>query len=295
MSHIITFATACALIATSGAISIAQVAPAVETEPPIVDVWPGLAPGETTTDPGHHNIDKNDNVDRFGDVTQPQLRIFRIEGKRTRPTVLVCPGGGYAILALNLEGTEIARWLNTLGYNAAVLTYRVPNKREGAFQDVERAMSLLRYRAKEWGIDKKRLGVLGFSAGGHLSARLSAGYAHRAYTPVDEADKESCRPDFTLLIYPAYLIDKDTGKPVPEVAPHAGMPPIFTTQSKDDPVRCADAYAAAVKEAGLPITCVMYETGGHGYGLRAGKDSPVHAWPDAAGQWLAEHVPTHGK
>ena len=260
------------------------------TDPFTLNVWPALAPGETTADTGHISPDHGGDVIRLTDITCPQLHLYRLDGKRSHPAVLVCPGGGYGILAADLEGSEIAQWLNTQGFVAAVLDYRVPNKREAAFQDIQRALSLLRSRAKEFGVDPKHLGVMGFSAGGHLSARLSTGYAVRAYTPLDAADRVSCRPDFALLVYPAYLIDKATGQPAPEVQPHAGMPPMFLVQTEDDPYLDAPAYAAALEKAGVSARCVIYKTGGHGYGLRTPADQPAHQWPTEAAAWLQQQV-----
>lgn len=205
---------------------------AAESSPTVINVWPGLAPGETTSQTGTSTTQGG--VTRMTDVTQPQLLVFQPEGKGPHPAVMICPGGAYGILATDLEGTEVAHWLNGLGFVAAVLHYRVPNKREGADQDAQRALSLLRSRASEFGIDPNRLGVMGFSAGGHLSARLATGFAQRAYPPIDAVDSVSCRPDFALLIYPAYLADK-AGGIAPEVKPQAGAPPMFLAQTADDP------------------------------------------------------------
>jgi acetyl esterase/lipase len=251
-----------------------------------LNVWPALAPGEQTVGASVGNMDESDHILRLTSVTRPDLLVFRAKGRGPHPAVLVCPGGGYAILAENLEGTEIAHWLNSVGFAAVVLNYRVPGKRDGAFQDVQRAMSLVRHQAAEWGIDPKRLGVMGFSAGAHLSARLSCGFGKRSYDRIDDVDDVSCRPDFTLLIYPAYLVDKETGKTPADVQPTADTPPMFLAQSRDDVVLCAPSYAKALDEAGVPERCVMYETGGHGYGIRAKADVPVHAWPREAAAWL---------
>ena len=250
--------------------------------PLIIDVWPGLAPGEQSHEIGRMIPGK---ILEVTDVSRPQILLFPAPGKSFHPAVIICPGGGYAILALDLEGTEVAHWLNGLGITAAVLEYRIPNKRDAAFQDGQRALSLLRARSKEFDIDPHRLGVLGFSAGGHLVARLAAGFGERSYLPIDDIDKASDRPDFAALIYPAYLIDS-TGLPNPEVKPHLGMPPIFLTQTQDDPVLCAPAYATALQAAGVPQYSAFYAFGKHGYGLRTTPDKPVHAWSDEAANWL---------
>ena len=258
--------------------------------PLTLNLWPGLAPGETTSDPGHVDPDHGGDVTRLAGITCPRVLIYGLGDAHPRPAILVCPGGAYSILAADLEGSEVAQWLNTLGYVAVVLHYRVPDKRDAAFQDVERAMSVLRSRSKEFGIDPHHLGVLGFSAGGHLSARLASNFGTRAYPSVDAADRTSCRPDFALLIYPAYLIDKGTGQPAPEVAPRAEVPPMFLMQTEDDANLTAPAYAAALEQAGVPTRCVIYPTGGHGYGLRLAPDQPAHAWPAETAAWLRERV-----
>ncbi len=254
-------------------------------EPIKMKVWPGLAPGETTSSPGRV-LDEPKHIIPIGDVTAPEMTVYPLKGAKKRPAVLVCPGGGYFLLASDLEGSEIAKWLNSLGYAAAVLNYRVPNKREGALQDIQRAVSLLRSRAAEYGIDADRLGVLGFSAGANLCARLSVGFGTRAYGKLDAVDEVSCRPDFALLIYPAYLMDGPDHTVAPDVQPVAGMPPIYQIQTKDDPVLCAPGYAQALDAMGIPHMLTMYDQGGHGYGLRAPKEQPVHAWPDEAARFL---------
>ena len=256
--------------------------PAVPT-PLTVDVWPSLAPGETMREVG--KTEKSGDILRMSDVTRPQMLVFSAPGAGPHPAVMVCPGGGYSILALDLEGTEIAQWLNGLGITAAVLEYRVPNKRDAALGDAQRALSLLRAHSRAFGIDPHHLGVLGFSAGGHLAARLSVGSAVRAYAPIDAIDRADDRPDFTLLIYPAYLLD-GAGRIAPEVKPHPGMPPTLLVQTMDDPYLDAPEYASALEEVGVQTRVAFYAAGGHGYGLRAAKDKPVHEWSDGAAAWL---------
>ena len=247
---------------------------------PALDVWPGLAPGESTADTGRVTDDHSGGVTRVTDVTRPQLHLYPAPGPGPHPAAMVCPGGGYQLLAADLEGSDIARWLNGLGLTAAVLTYRVPDKRDAALQDAQRALSLLRTRAQELGIDSRHLGVIGFSAGGHLAARLAANAQGDA------------RPDFAALVYPAYLFDKVTGAPASEVRPHAGMPPVFLTQTRDDSYLDAPAYAAALQAVGVPTRSVIYDTGGHGYGLRLPTTQPAHAWSDEAAAWLGQQIGT---
>jgi acetyl esterase/lipase len=206
--------------------------------------------------------------------------------------VRVSPGVGYHILALDLEGTEVCEWLNSIGVTAVLLKYRVP-KRAGlekhapALQDAQRALSLVRHRAKEFGIDPQRLGVLGFSAGAHLSAVLST-TPDRTYPAVDAADQVDLRPNFTVLIYPAYLTAKELGdKTPPEIKITTNTPPTFITIAEDDPVRMENAlhYALALKQANVPVELHLYPTGGHGYGLRRTKEA-VTTWPDRAADWM---------
>ena len=193
--------------------------------------------------------------------------------------MLVFPGGGYNILALDLEGTEICEWLNTLGVTAVLVKYRVPARAgqpryAAPLQDAQRAIGMVRQRAGELGLDVKRIGVLGFSAGGHLAAAASTNFGSRTYDAVDAADTVSCRPDFTVLIYPAYLTVKEQGdKVAPELKVTGDTPPTFLVQTEDDGVRVETSlfYYAALRNAKVPAEMHLYPTGGHGYGLRPRK------------------------
>jgi acetyl esterase/lipase len=194
---------------------------------------------------------------------------------------------------MDLEGTEVCEWLNSLGVTALLLKYRVP-KREGmqnhaaALQDAQRAMGLARRHANDWGIATNRIGTLGFSAGAHLAAVLSNDYQARSYTRLDQADDLSCRPDFTLLIYPAYLTIKEKNDEIaPELTLSSNTPPTFIAMAEDDPVRVETAlfYAVALHKAKVPFELHVYPAGGHGYGLRR-TNEPVTTWPDRAAEWL---------
>jgi len=207
--------------------------------------------------------------------------------------VLVCPGGGYHILAMDLEGTEVCDWLNSIGVTAVLLKYRVP-KREGLerhtapLQDAQRALGLLRSRAKEFSLDPQRIGAIGFSAGGHLIAALASSAAQRAYPLMDAADAVSCRPDFNIVIYPGYLVLKDEADKInPSVQVTTNHPPTFLAMAQDDPVRVENAvlYYLALKQAGVPSELHVYPTGGHGYGLRRSEHF-VTTWPDRAADWM---------
>jgi acetyl esterase/lipase len=256
-----------------------------------VALWPDGAPGEPV---GKQETDlppRGDGVERITHVGKPTLTWFEVDKSQgPSPAVLVCPGGGYRALAFDKEGTEIAEWLRSIGIAAAVLKYRVPQNREGAFQDAQRAMGLLRRRAKQWNIDPKRVGVIGFSAGGHLAARLSTDYAKRAYANVDEADRFSCRPDFTVLVYPAYLSKKEEPRElVDEVVVTDQTPPAFLVQTQDDRayVDSSIAYYLALKKAGVTAELHLFPDGGHGYGLRRSK-RPVSGWPRLCEAWLRD-------
>ncbi len=265
-----------------------------------IRLWPGPAPGDKGgLGPEEDKTKETDDLIagrrliRLGNVSDPTLRVFRPPAdKANGAAVVVCPGGGYHILALDLEGTEVCEWLNSVGVTGVLLKYRVP-KREGlekhaaALQDAQRAISLTRHRASEWGIDTGRIGVLGFSAGGHLAAAVSTAPA-RTYSGMDAADELSARPNFTVLVYPAYLTVKEEGDRIsPELGLDAQTPPTFLVITQDDPVRVEGAlfYSLALKKAGVPFSLHVYPRGGHGYGLRR-TDNPVTAWPDRAAEWM---------
>ena len=269
--------------------------------PKPVSLWPGVAPGEKgdigeekdTTKPTD-NLIAGKRLIRLGNVSKPTISIYRPPAdKDTGAAVLVCPGGAYHILALDLEGTEVCEWLNSLGVTGVLLKYRVPRrsgleKHTAPLQDAQRAMGMLRQRAPEMGIDPKRIGVLGFSAGGHLAAALSTNHAARTYPMMDDADKINCRPDFAMLIYPGYLTVKEQDdKIAPELAIDKSTSPTFLVMAQDDPVRAENAilYALALKRAKVPAELHLYPTGGHGYGLRR-TDKLVTSWPDRAADWM---------
>ncbi|HRX81335.1 MAG TPA: alpha/beta hydrolase, partial [Pirellulaceae bacterium] len=191
---------------------------AMAEEPITLKVWPDKVPGEQG-DVGDEQLQpptgNGKPIQRLANVTQPTLTVFRPDKEKdTGAAVLICPGGGYNILAWDLEGTEVAEWLNSIGVTGIVLKYRVPRrkdreKHDAPLQDAQRAMSIVRSHADEWGIDAKRIGILGFSAGGHLSAATSTNFDKRNYDAIDDVDAVSCRPDFAILIYPAYLTEGD--------------------------------------------------------------------------------------
>ena len=254
----------------------------------IIYLWPGKVPGELKEkQPPVIDTSKNDKILRFDEVTNPAIEVFLPDKViNNGSAAIVCPGGGYNILAYDLEGTEIAGWLNRLGFTAFVLQYRIPDKKGGALQDVQRAMRIVRNNPQKWNIDPEKIGVMGFSAGGSLSARASTLFNKKTYPPVDKSDSLSCRPSFTMLIYPAYL-DQGPGLTLtPELELSKDVPPIFIFQTADDPYgNSALVMAGALRNAKLPVELHFLSTGGHGYGLRPGKVA-AEIWPLLAEKWL---------
>jgi len=212
-------------------------------------VWPHRAPGaqpspgpelDTTTAKDHVVAGKP--VIRLGNVSAPTLTLYAPQDKNTGAAVVVFPGGGYRIVAIDLEGTEVCDWLNSAGITCILLKYRVPDsgpypKSSAALQDAQRALGIVRSHATEWHIDQNRIGVLGFSAGAHLAAALSTHFDQRLYDPIDAADQLSCRPDFAVIVYPGYLALADQNFAAnPEIHITEKTPPSFIVQAEDDPV-----------------------------------------------------------
>ena len=263
-----------------------------------VVLFPKGAPGETV-----QLVEKDDTsgrkvagrtVLRKTDVSSPEIAIYPAPpASSPAPAMMVCPGGGYGILAYDMEGTEICSWLNSLGFTAVLLKYRVPRregraKHEAPLQDAQRALSYVRYHADELGIDAHKIGVMGFSAGAHLSAMASTSFATRTYEAIDEVDAVSCRPDFCLLVYPAYLSAKNFSLS-PEVKVTSEVPPTMMVQAEDDQwfVDSSLFYYYALKQAKVPATLHLYSSGGHGYGMRK-TGHPVNEWPSRAADWFRE-------
>jgi acetyl esterase/lipase len=252
----------------------------------IVAVWPeGKMPGRGAPEP-ESEIVRGDGFHRFTNISRPTLSIFPApKTDRPAPAMIVCPGGGYSYVVYDKEGTEIAAWLNSAGITALVLKYRTPNNRAGALEDVQRALSLARVRSAAWNIDPKRLGVIGFSAGGNLAAKASTLFEQRAYTAIDDVDQQSCRPDFAVLVYPAYLDDRN-GHVASDLDLKAKIPPTLIVHTEDDKTYVAGSklYHTALLEARVPHEFKLYPTGGHGYGLHCTRDAKV--WPQDALDWL---------
>jgi acetyl esterase/lipase len=254
----------------------------------LIYLWPGKVPGELKEKQAPAvDASRKDNVLRYSEVTNPAMEVFLPDpARKNGSAVIVCPGGGYRILAYDLEGTEIAAWLNKLGFTAFVLQYRIPDKMEGALQDVQRAMRIVRDNSQKWDISPEKIGVMGFSAGGSLSARASTLFNKRTYPPVDKSDSLSCRPSFTMLIYPAYLDQGPNLTLTPELELSKDVPPIYIFQTADDPYgNSALVMAGALRNAKLPVELHFLSAGGHGYGLRPGKVA-AETWPVLAENWL---------
>ena len=264
-------------------------------------LWPGTPPGAKTNLPPEANVNANGTKQmagrpyiRLGNVSMPTLTVYKPAAKNSGAAILVFLGGGYQILSVDLEGTEVCDWLNGIGVTCVLVKYRVPDsgpypKSAAALQDAQRAMGLVREHAAEWGIDPHRIGVMGFSAGAHLSAAVSNYYDKRLYDPVDDADKLSCKPDFAVVMYPGYLALADQNfAPNPDVHPTADTPPTFILQAEDDytaHVENAVVYFMELKNVKVPAELHIYAQGGHGFGLRP-RDLPIMGWPKLVETWL---------
>jgi acetyl esterase/lipase len=296
-----------------------------------VQIWPGPAPDrqpvagpEVSKSSGKEDLVAGKQVVEVDNVSRPTMTVYTPTGKNTGAAVVVFPGGGYQILAIDLEGTEVCDWLTSKGITCVLLKYRVtdvgPYPKSGpypespmALEDAQRTVGLVRFHAARWHIDPHKIGVLGFSAGGHLVAAMSTHFQHRLYPPVDEADKESCRPDFAVAIYPGHLsfpaaewdarqgtkkfvvphpehlsISDESLALNPDVHVTKQTPPTFLLQNEDDHVDNVNdslSYYIALKNAGTPVEMHLYAQGGHAFGLRRTK-LPVTAWPQLVETWL---------
>ena len=284
MNH---FLTTCALILTLGVIARAA------DETPVLDVWPGKVPGEIRKEQPEKS-ETNGGITRISNVFKPTLTIYHApKDKDTGAAVIICPGGGYSILAWDLEGVEVAQWLNSAGVTGIILKYRVHADRKDdvhgvmPLMDAQRALSLTRSKAKEWGLDPKRIGILGFSAGGHLSALACTNFEKRSYDAIDDVDQLSCRPDFGVLVYPAYLTADKTQELSPQLPLSKETPPIFIIGASDDHVTNigSPVLYLALKKAGVSTELHLYSVGGHGFGLRP-SIRPCSTWPARCEEWM---------
>ncbi|MEY4177908.1 MAG: hypothetical protein RLY70_1482 [Planctomycetota bacterium] len=270
--------------------------------PTVVRLWPGRAPGPAAGDtssvqPESEVVRKEERkATRITNISEPTLSIYPPRDvKPNGAAVIVCPGGGYNYVVVDKEGTEAIAWLNSLGITGVLLKYRVPPrpdrpKHAAPLEDAQRAIGLLRQRSAEFGVRPDRIGIMGFSAGGHVAALASTRFAKREYAAVDAADEISCRPDFSLLIYPAYLTVRDAAgeRLAPDLPVDSKTPPAFLMQTQDDSVRVESAiyYYLALKNAKVPGELHVYPSGGHGYGLRV-EGRGLGEWPTRAADWLS--------
>ena len=247
------------------------------------NIWPDKRPAEVMLKKGKMKQTMGeDDILRIQQMPVPTLQKFPVVKSPKGKVVIVCPGGGYQILAVNHEGTEIAQWLNALGYTAYVLRYRVPDNREGALQDVQRAIRIA--RAENPG---KQVGVMGFSAGASLTARAATRFQLPSYTATDETDTQSARPDFAALIYPAYMDEGEHHTLTPELTITEQTPPFFVFQTADDRYgNSALVISQALRNHKIPVQLHIYEKGGHGYGLRANLAEAASKWPKLMEEWL---------
>jgi acetyl esterase/lipase len=279
-----------------------------------VPIWPGVVPDNQPVAGPEDILTRNDEPVAgrpwlmVGHVSRPTMTVYSPKGKNTGTAVVVFPGGGYMVLAIDLEGTEVCDWLTSKWITCVLLKYRVPGQaadgvpdrhpKSGpypdspmALEDAQRTVGLVRFHAADWHIDPRKIGVLGFSAGGHLVAAMSTHFEQRLYPAVDAADKVSCRPDFAVAIYPGHLsLAANSIELNPDIRIHIThqTPPTFLLQNEDDDVdRVEDSlsYYAALKKAGIPVEIHSYAQGGHAFGLRRTK-FPATRWPELVETWL---------
>jgi acetyl esterase/lipase len=276
-----------------------------------IQIWPGAVPDALpaaklhveTSGPEESRVSGKPWVS-VKDVSQPTMTVYSPTTNNTGAAVIVFPGGGYQILAIDLEGTEVCDWLTSRGITCVLLKYRVPNsgmhwneeckcqkapKAPTALEDAQRTVGLVRFHAADWHIDPHKIGVLGFSAGGHMVAAISTHFKRRLYSTLDAADKDSCRPDFAVALYPGHLwIDDENFVLNPDIRVSKQTPPTFLLQAEDDPVDNINhslVYYIALKNAGVPVEMHLYAQGGHAFGLRR-SEFPITGWPQLVETWL---------
>jgi len=275
-----------------------------------VPIWPGAVPdARPVPGPEMTKVDSDfliagGHVTGVFNVTRPTMTVYAPKGKNTGVAVVVFPGGGFEGLAIDLEGTEVCDWVTPKGITCVLLKYRVPSlpydwhcncrpnnlaKSTLALEDAQRTVGLVRQHAAEWHINPRKIGVIGFSAGGYLVAEISTDFERRLYAPVDAADKESCRPDFAVGVYPGHLwVGGHAYGLNPNIPVTRQTPPTFLVQAEDDRVDGVNqslAYYIALKNGGVPVEMHLYAEGGHAFGLRHTK-LPITGWPQLGEAWL---------
>lgn len=282
-----------------------------EDKPIVVELWSGKVPDEEPGAIGAEKVVMSPALDRkqvevtvstrmLTNVTRPSITVYRPDkDKDVGTAMLICPGGGYWNLYWELEGEEVAEWLNSIGITGIILKYRVPRrpgeiKGEPAMrplQDAQRAISLVRSRAAEWGIDPNRIGMIGFSAGGHLAIATATSFETRKYVASDDVDKVSCRPDFAVLAYSGYLKHKDRDELSPSLSIPKGTPPVFLVHGSDDlisPPEHSLFLYLALKRTGIPAELHLYANTSHDFGVRITDDRPFSKWPQTCAEWLRD-------
>jgi acetyl esterase/lipase len=292
----------CAIWLVVALLSSGQVFP---SEPIVVELWPGKVPGDVgikgVETSRIHQSPLVGPTKLITNVTKPTVTIYSPpKEKNTGTAMVICPGGGYWDLYWELEGEEVAAWLNSVGMTGVILKYRCPRRpgevntepARGPQLDAQRAVSLVRSRAAEWGIDPKRIGIVGFSAGGHLAIATATGFAKRKYEPTDSVDQVSCRPDFAVMCYSGYLKAKDKNELAPGIHIPPDTPPVFLAHASDDKISYGGSLSEnsaimylALKSAGVPAELHIYATGDHDFGVRQNEKLPS-SWPQLCVRWL---------
>ena len=289
-------------------VSVARLA-VLYAEPQVVEIWPGKVPDESgTIGPERYRmspkldrkkVEVTDPTQLITDVSKPTLTIYRpAKEKNTETAMLICPGGGYWDLYWQLEGEEVAAWLNSIGVTGVLLKYRVPRRPDEPqgeparrpLQDAQRAISLVRSNAKEWGLNPQHIGIVGFSAGGHLAMATATSFDKRAYEPVDDVDTISCRPDFAIPVYSGYLKAKDKDELAPGIRIPSGTPPTFLVHGGDDIISSPENSVLmylALKRAGVSAELHVYANTTHDFGVRTNAH-PYSKWTESCADWLRD-------
>lgn len=278
-----------------GCLLLVLATPAFAADPALVmNLWPGKPPGDGPAVVADEKLNPNTKA-LTGTVAVPTLAVYRpAKELDTGVAIIVAPGGGFTQLSMGHEGEDVATWLQSIGITGIVLKYRIPN-REGmprymaGFQDGQRAMSVVRSKAAEWNIDPKRIGMLGFSAGGQVAADVQTNFDKRVYEPVDEMDKADTRPDFVVLIYPGGIVKRNSEVPAltDDVKVTKDTPQTFIAIATDDRNGSENAVYMylELKKAGVNAELHVYSEGGHGFGIRPGA-APHTTWPARVQDWL---------
>jgi acetyl esterase/lipase len=277
------------------------------SQPLVLKLWPAKVPDPSGIK-GPERVRMSPKLDRkqvevtestrlITDVTEPSVTVYRpAAGQATSTAMLICPGGGYWDLYWQLEGEEVAAWLNSIGITGIILKYRVPRgadepKTEPArrpLQDAQRAISLVRSKVADWGLSSNRIGIVGFSAGGHLALATATSFEKRAYPPTDDIDQISCRPDFAVALYSGYLKPKDKDELTPSMKVPAGTPPVFLAHGGDDLISSPEGSVymyLALKHQSVPAELHIYAATAHDFGVRT-NERPCSTWTASCANWL---------